>query len=207
MSRNENLRPETIAAQSLSGVDPATGAVSPPLYMTTTYARDESYQPKLKENYQRNGTPNLWALEGTIAALEKGAAALMFASGMAAVTALTETIPQGAHVVAPKVMYYGVRAWLQELEKKGRISLTLFDQSNPSALAAAITPKTDLVWIETPINPTWDVLDIAAAAAGRAQGGCHSRGRCDFARRRGLQSAHPWGRYRLSFGHQIFQRP
>ena len=98
-SSNSKYRPETIAAQSVMGVEPHTGAVSPPIFMTTTYARDENYQPKLKENYQRNGSPNLWALEETVAALEKGAGALAFASGMAAVVALTETIPHGAHVV------------------------------------------------------------------------------------------------------------
>ena len=162
MKTNSTLRPETIAAQSVSGVEPRTGAVSPPLYLTTTYARDEAYQPKLKENYQRNGTPNLWAVEETIAALEKGVGALAFSSGMAAVTTLTETIPYGAHVVSQKTMYYGVRAWLQELAAKGRINLTLCE---PDDIAAAITPKTDLVWIETPVNPTWDVIDIAAAAS------------------------------------------
>ncbi len=168
---NQKLRPETVAAQSVSHIELHSGAVSPPVFMTTTYARDENYQPRLKENYQRNGSPNLWALEETVANLEKGAAALAFASGMAAVVALTETIPPGAHVVAQKVMCYGVRAWLQELEKKGRIALTLCDPSNPGELAAAITPKTDLVWIETPVNPTWDVIDIAAAAAAAHKAG------------------------------------
>ncbi len=161
MTNNTSLRPETIAAQSARGVDAATGAMSPPLYLSTTYARDENYAPKLKENYQRNGSPNLWLVEETITALEKGVAALGFSSGMAAVVALTETIPHGAHVVSLKTMYYGVRAWLQELERKGRISLTLVE---PEGIAEAVTPKTDLVWIETPVNPTWDVIDIAAAA-------------------------------------------
>ena len=161
MSSNDKLRPETIAAQSVRGVDAATGAVSPPIYLTTTYARDENYAPKLKENYQRNGSPNLWTLEETVTALEKGQAALAFSSGMAAVMALCETIPQGGHVVSLKTMYYGVRNWFQELERKGRISLTLVE---PEGIAAAVTAQTDLVWIETPVNPTWDVIDIAAAA-------------------------------------------
>ncbi|MDE2383609.1 MAG: aminotransferase class I/II-fold pyridoxal phosphate-dependent enzyme [Alphaproteobacteria bacterium] len=165
LKANLTRRPETIAAQSVSGIEPHSGAVSPPLYLTTTYARDEAYLPRLKENYQRNGTPNLWAVEETIAALEKGAAALAFSSGMAAVTTLTETLPLGAHVVSQKTMYYGVRAWLQELAAKGRISLTLVEASDPAAISAALTPATALVWIETPVNPTWDVIDIAAAAA------------------------------------------
>ncbi|HRX36472.1 MAG TPA: PLP-dependent aspartate aminotransferase family protein [Aestuariivirga sp.] len=162
---NEKLRPETIAAHALKAVDEATGAVVPPIYTSTTYARDENYVPKLRENYVRNGNPTLWHAEDAIAALEHGKGALLFASGMAAITTLTETIPHGAHVVAPDVMYYGTRDWFQRLETLGRITLTLFDPQDPAALAEAlIKGKTDLVWIETPLNPTWDVIDIAAAA-------------------------------------------
>ena len=162
---NSGMRPETIAAHALRAVDQATGAVVPPIHTSTTYARDENYQPKLKENYIRNGNPTLWQAEETIAALEQGAGALLFASGMAAITTLTETIPQGAHVVAPDVMYYGTRDWLKRLESLGRITLSLFDPRDPSALAASLRKgRTDFVWIESPLNPTWDVIDIAAAA-------------------------------------------
>jgi cystathionine gamma-synthase len=164
VSSNNPLRPETIAAHALRAVDPATGAVVPPLYLSTTYARDENYAPLLKENYVRNGSPNLWQAEETIAALEQGKAALLFSSGMAAITTLFETIPQGAHVVALDVMYYNTREWLQRLAAKGRISLTLIDPTKQGGLEAALRPNTDLVWIETPINPTWDVIDIQAAA-------------------------------------------
>jgi cystathionine gamma-synthase len=161
VSSNNPLRPETIAAHALRAVDPATGAVVPPIYLSTTYARDENYVPLLKENYVRNGSPNLWQAEDTITALEKGAASLLFSSGMAAITTLFETIPQGAHVVAPAIMYYGTRSWLQRLAEKGRITLTLFEDQN---IAAAMKSNTDLVWIETPNNPMWDVTDIEAAA-------------------------------------------
>lgn len=162
---NEALRPETIAAHALRAVDQATGAVVPPIYTSSTYARDENYVPKLKENYIRSGNPTLWQTEETIAALEGGSSALLFASGMAAITTLLETVPQGAHVVAPDVMYYGTRDWLKRLEGLKRISLTLFDPVMPGALDAALQKgRTDLVWIETPLNPTWDVIDIAAAA-------------------------------------------
>jgi cystathionine gamma-synthase len=162
---NRNPRPETVAAHALKAIDEATGAVVPPIYLSTTYARDENYAPKLRENYIRGGHPTLWQAEDTINALESGQGALLFASGMAAITTLMETIPQGAHVVAPDVMYYGTRDWLKRLEGLGRISLTLFDPREPAALAAAVRKgRTDLVWIETPLNPTWDVIDIAAAA-------------------------------------------
>jgi cystathionine gamma-synthase len=158
---NSKLRPETIAAHALRAVDPATGAVVPPIYLSTTYARDENYAPLLKENYVRNGSPTLWQAEDTIAALEHGASSLLFASGMAAITTLFETVPLGTHVVAPGVMYYGTRNWLQRLEALGRISLTLFEGTN---IAEAVRADTDLVWIETPNNPMWDVTDIEAAA-------------------------------------------
>jgi cystathionine gamma-synthase len=162
---NEALRPETIAAHALRAVDEATGAVVPPIYLSSTYARDEDYKPKLKENYVRNGNPTLWQTEEAIAALEQGTSALLFASGMAAITILLETVPQGAHVVAPDVMYYGTRDWMKRLEGLKRITLTLFDPKQPGALEAALQKgKTDLVWIETPLNPTWDVIDIEAAA-------------------------------------------
>lgn len=163
--RRNTLRPETVAAHSLQAVDEATGAITPPLYMSSTYARDENYEPKLKENYIRGGSPTLWHAEEALAALEQGAAALLFASGMAAVTTLLETVPQGAHVAAPNVMYYGTRDWLKRLEAKGRIALTLFDPTDAGAIAKAIHKgKTDLVWIETPLNPTWDVIDIERTA-------------------------------------------
>lgn len=162
---NDGLRPETVAAHALTSIDEATGAVVPPVYLSTTYARDETYAPRLRENYVRNGNPTLWQAEDAIAALEQGKAALLFASGMAAITTLTETVPHGARVVAPDVMYYGTRDWFQRLESLGRIRLTLFDARDPAALGAALCEgPADLVWIETPLNPTWDVIDIASAA-------------------------------------------
>jgi cystathionine gamma-synthase len=161
---NNPFRPETVAAHALRSIDKTTGAVVPPLLLSTTYARDENYQPLLPENYVRNGSPNLWQAEETIAALEKGEAALLFSSGMAGITTLFETVPQGAHVVALGVMYYNTREWLQRLEAKGRITLSLIDPSQEGALDAALRPNTDLVWIETPVNPTWEVIDIEAYA-------------------------------------------
>ena len=158
---NEKLRPETMAAHAFRSIDKTTGAVVPPIYLSTTYARDENYQPLLPENYVRSGSSNLWQAEDLICALEKGAAGLLFSSGMAAITTLFETIPQGAHVVAPAIMYYGTRNWLQRLADKDRIKLSLFEGSE---IASHIKPHTDLVWIETPNNPMWEVTDIEAAA-------------------------------------------
>jgi cystathionine gamma-synthase len=158
------LRPETIAAHSLRRLDAETGAVVPPLHTSTTYARDADYALRGASSYLRYGNPTVAHAETAIAALEGGHAARVFGSGMAAIVTLFETVPQGSHVVAPAVMYHGTRDWLKRLEGKGRIRMTLFDPADPGALAAAMTPQTDIVWIETPVNPTWDVIDIAAAA-------------------------------------------
>ena len=165
MSERGRLSPETIAAHALQSVDAETGAVVPPLHAATTYARDENYEPKLAENYIRNGSPTLWHAEKAIAALEGGVECRLFSSGAAATVTLFETVPQGGHVVAPTVMYYGTRDWLNRLAGQGRIAVSWFDAADPQDLAAAIRPgETDVVWIETPCNPTWEVTDIAAAA-------------------------------------------
>jgi cystathionine gamma-synthase len=162
---SEGLRPETIAAHSLRSVDAETGAVVPPLHTSTTYARDADYGLRGASSYLRYGNPTVSHAEAAIAALEGGHAARLFGSGMAAIVTLFETVPKGAHVVAPAVMYHGTRDWLRRLEGKGRLTLSLFDPADPGALAAAVRPETDIVWIETPVNPTWDVIDIAGAAA------------------------------------------
>ncbi|MFT3671090.1 trans-sulfuration enzyme family protein [Aestuariivirga sp.] len=163
---NEKLRAETIAAHALRAIEPATGAVVPPLYLASTYARNESYEKRMPDDYQRAGNPTLYQAEALVAALEEGAACLLYPSGMAAIAGVVESVPMGGHVIAPVNMYYGVRVWLKSLADKGRIALSLIDMTDTDALRAAMRPgKTDLVWIETPSNPMWDVIDIAATAA------------------------------------------
>jgi len=162
---NDRQRPETMAAHAFRAIDPATGAVVPPLYLASTYARDENYGKRLPDDYQRGGNPTLYQAEALLAALEEGAGCLLYPSGVAAIFALVDTVPMGGHVVAPINMYYGVRAWLKTLSEQGRISLSLIDMTDLAALRAAVHPgKTDLVWIETPSNPMWDVIDIAETA-------------------------------------------
>ena len=161
---NRNVRPETIAAQALHATDPATGAVVPPIHLATTFARDENYA-LISDEYQRSSSPTQRQAEALLAALEKGADCMLYPSGMAAIFALVETVSHGGHIVAPNAMYYAARVWLKKLEAKGRITLTLVDMSNADVLAKAVKKaKTELVWIETPSNPMWDVTDIAAAA-------------------------------------------
>jgi cystathionine gamma-synthase len=162
---NKNCRPETIAAHALTSTDPATGAVVPPIHLATTFARDENYDTLIPSDYQRNGSPTLFQAESVIAALEKGAECLLYPSGMAAIFALIDTVPVGGHVVAPNVMYYGARLRLQQMAAAGRIALTLVETPHTDDFAGAIIKgNTDVVWIETPSNPMWDVADITAVA-------------------------------------------
>lgn len=157
---------ETDAVQAGHFIDPATGAIVPPIHTSTTYARDDDYETIGDFLYSRYGTPTHRPVEELAARLDKGSDARLFASGLAAFTSLIETVPEGGHVVAPQVMYHGAQLWLRRLHDRGRIGLTLFDQSAPGALEDAVLPgQTDLIWFETPANPTWDVIDIRAAAA------------------------------------------
>ncbi|MEO0388809.1 MAG: PLP-dependent aspartate aminotransferase family protein [Pseudomonadota bacterium] len=158
------LSPATRAAQALCHVDPTTGGISPAIDLSATFVRDGDYAARGPYIYARDGGPTVRQAEAVLADLDGAADSLVFASGMAAITTLIESLEPGAGVVAPSVMYHGGRSWLQRQAARGRIDLCPFDPSDQSTLAAAVTPATRLIWIETPVNPTWDILDIAAAA-------------------------------------------
>ncbi len=163
--RQLGLSPATRAAQALRFIDPASGGVTPAIHLSSTYARDETYALRDGYIYAREGTPTTRVAEDLITDLTGGAGSYLFSSGMAAIVTMLETLKSGDHVVAPRVMYHGVLNWLVRLESLRGIKVSLFDQASDEALKNAIIPgETKLVWIETPINPNWDVLDIAAAA-------------------------------------------
>ncbi len=170
--RNSPLHPATRAAQALRRIDPRTGAVVPGIEPATTFARDADYAPRQRYIYARDGGPTVEHAEAVIRSLEGAAATLLFASGQAAVAAVLDGLVAGDHVVAPKIIYHGVLNNLIRLRDRRGIGLTLFDAGEPGALAAAIRPgETRLVWIETPTNPSWDVIDIAAAAGAAHKAG------------------------------------
>jgi cystathionine gamma-synthase len=163
---------DSALAQAGYYLDEVTGAVTPPIHPTTTFARDDHYELMGAYIYSRYQNPTYDQVEQLAARLDGGAAALVFASGMAALTAVFETLEIGQHIVAPTVMYHGAQNWLRHIAKKRHIGLTLFDATDPAALRQAIQPgKTAIVWIETPVNPTWDVIDIAAAAEAAHEAG------------------------------------
>jgi len=156
---------ESMIAQACHYVDEATGGISPPLQFSTTYVRGQDYDHIGNYSYSRADNPSWEVLEKVCAELDGGAEAKCFASGMAAVCAFFETVNAGEHVVAPRIMYHGSQDWLRRISEKRSIGLSLFDAGDIEDLRRAVQPgKTSVVWIETPVNPTWDVIDIALAA-------------------------------------------
>jgi cystathionine gamma-synthase len=161
----KHVKPATAAAQALGWVDEKTRAVSPAIHTSTTYLRDEDNQYRSGRGYIRADNPSFDQAEALLNHLEHGAGAMLFSSGMAAATAVFLSLKPGDHVIAPKVMYWGLRSWLQGFAKEWGLDVELADTTDQAILARAIKPgKTKLVWIETPANPTWVVTDITATA-------------------------------------------
>ena len=138
----------------------------PAIHPSSTFVRDQNYQLiNDRHSYGRDENPGYAVAEKVLAELEGAPAALLFSSGMAAAMAVVQSLQPGDQIVAPKVMYWGLRNWLIKFCGHWGLGLDLFDAADPDALAnIAKKGKTKLVWIETPCNPTWDVIDIAAAA-------------------------------------------
>jgi len=138
VSSSRPLHPETIAAQALHAIDAATGAIVPPIHLSTTYARDATYQ-LIGPGYTRDDNPTPVHAERLIAALEGGPAGLAFASGMAAATtAIRAVCRPGDHIVAPRIGYYNLRGWLERFSARWGVGLTLVNTTDLFAVRAAI---------------------------------------------------------------------
>ena len=161
----KQVKPASAAAQALGWVDEKTGAISPPLHTATTYLRDADNQYRSGRVYARADNPAFDQAEALLAHLELGAQAALFSSGMAAATAVFQSLAPGDHVIASRVMYWSLRNWLNGFATQWGLKVELVDTSDLTALSRALQPgKTKVVWIETPANPTWVITDIAASA-------------------------------------------
>ena len=159
------LHPATLSAQALGWVDEATRAVIPPIHVSSTYLRDADNQYRTGRVYARADNPAYDQAEALLARLEGGSQAMLFASGMAAATAVFQALSPGDHVLAPKVMYWALRNWLASFATHWGLVVEFIDMSDPAAVQAAVRPgHTQLVWVETPANPLWTLTDIAATA-------------------------------------------
>jgi len=155
---------ETLAVHAGHRVDPTTGAVTEPIHLSTTFERDADGTYPRGYLYSRNDNPNRHALEGALAALEGGAGAAAFSSGLGAVTAIFQGLAPGDHVIAPGDIYHGTANVLKHLYAKWGVAATFVDMTKLDEIRAALRPTTRVVWIETPSNPLLRCVDIAAAA-------------------------------------------
>jgi cystathionine gamma-synthase len=145
--------------------DPWTGAVNPPIYTTSTFAQDGVGKLRAGFEYSRSGNPTRAALEASLAAVEEGRFSRAFGSGMAATDcALRAVLRPGDHVVIPDDAYGGTFRLIDKVFTDWGVEYTPVALSDLDAVRAAITPRTRLIWVETPTNPSLSIADIAAIA-------------------------------------------
>jgi len=161
---------ETRAIHDGQAADPATGAVTVPVFQTSTYQQDGIGKPRGYE-YSRTGNPTRHALEEALASLESGKHGLAFASGVAATNAVLQLLRPGDHVLAGDDIYGGTYRLLEKVYSHWGLHVDYVNTTDPAAFAAAVLPNTRLIWIETPTNPLLKIADIAALAGVAKQAG------------------------------------
>jgi cystathionine beta-lyase len=144
-------------------VDPLTGAISVPIYQTSTFVQEAPGVNK-GYDYARTNNPTRATLENLIAQLEEGSTGIAFASGLAAIDSVLKLLSAGDHIVAVDDIYGGAYRLFEQVYKKFDIHVSYADSSDAENIFHAITPKTKLIWIETPTNPTLKISDIEAIA-------------------------------------------
>jgi cystathionine gamma-synthase len=159
------MHPETLAIHTARKPDSKTGAVAPSLVMSTTYARDDAYQPYGEFVYGRAENPNRSALEHVLATLEGGEAAIALSSGLAAVSTIFQALDPGDHVIVPNDSYFGTRALGDAHYARWGLRISKVDMTDARNIERALRKRTKLIWVETPSNPQMRITDIARAAA------------------------------------------
>jgi cystathionine gamma-synthase len=156
------MRIETRAVHAGRHIDAATGAVTPPIHLSTTFERSPEGDYPRGFSYSRDGNPNRIMLEQCLADLEGGKEALVFASGLAVATAVIQGLEPGDHIVAPDDVYWALRQVIGGVFGKWPLETTYVDTTCPDTVRAAIRPNTRLIWLETPSNPLMKITDLAA---------------------------------------------
>ncbi len=157
-------RVETLAIHAGKTIDSTTGAVMPPIHLSTTFARAEDGSYPSGYSYSRAANPNRQALEDALCALEGGKCAASFASGMAAIMSVFQALRPGDHALVPDDIYYGTRVMIEQIFQPWGLAYNVVDMTDLDAVRAALRPTTKLVWIETPSNPLLKITDVAAVA-------------------------------------------
>ncbi|MBA3560082.1 MAG: aminotransferase class V-fold PLP-dependent enzyme [Gemmatimonadaceae bacterium] len=158
------MRIETLAVHAGHEVDQTTGAVSVPIHLSTTFEREADGGYRSGFSYSRSDNPNRRALEQAMAALEGGAAAAAFGSGLAATAAVFQALAPGDHVIAPDEGYHGALKLLRDVFVRWGVEVAFVDMTGTDAVRAALRSNTKLVWTETPSNPQLKITDLASVA-------------------------------------------
>jgi cystathionine gamma-synthase len=164
MGGTAQMRIETLAVHAGREVDAATGAVTPPIHLSTMFEREADGSYPRGYFYSRIANPNRDALEKCLAALEGGAAAAAFSSGSAATMTLFQALSPGDHVVAPTDVYHGTARLLREVLAPWGLETSFVDMTDPGRVAQTVRASTKLIWVETPSNPLLKITDIGRIA-------------------------------------------
>lgn len=161
---SDSLQFSTRAVQATQHRFEDAHPVTTPIYLSTTFVRNEDGTYNHDFLYSRSGNPNRALLEKAIADLEQGEVAYCFASGMAAIHAIFQSLRPGDHVLIPDDIYFVIYALLQEVFVPWGIEMSLVDMSNLAQVEKAIQSNTALIWVETPSNPQLKLTDVAAVS-------------------------------------------
>jgi cystathionine gamma-synthase len=164
MTASNGLHPATLAVHAGAEPDAETGAVAPPIHLATTFRHGPAGERIAGYEYQREGNPTQDRLETALAALEGGEAALAFASGMAAISGLLETLSAGSRILVPDDCYSGLRFLAGEFLPQRGVEAIAVDMADLGAVEAACARPVAVLWVETPSNPLMKISDIAALA-------------------------------------------
>ncbi len=163
MKLPDTARFSTVCLHAGQEPDPSTGAIITPIFQTSTYVQEELGKHKGYE-YARTQNPTRAALEGNLAAIEGGAAAFAFASGMAAINAIASMLTSGDHVIVSDNVYGGTFRLFDKVLTRYQLSFTYVDTGDLDSTARAFTPATKMLFVETPSNPVMRITDLAKAA-------------------------------------------
>ncbi|HWW60168.1 MAG TPA: aminotransferase class V-fold PLP-dependent enzyme, partial [Thermoanaerobaculia bacterium] len=153
---------ETKAVHAGQKTDSETGALAPPIHLSTTFERSAAGDTPRGYSYIRDGNPTQARLEEALAAIDSGEAALAFASGMAAASSLLQSLPAGSHVIFPDDRYYAVRVLAAQFFAKWNLTWDVAPLDDLDAVRRLMRDDTRVVWAETPSNPLMKIVDLAA---------------------------------------------
>jgi len=159
------MKIETRVVHAGGTPDPSTGAIAPPIHLSTTFEHGPATEDLHGYLYVRDKNPTQDRLEEAMAALEDGEDALVFASGMGATIAALQALEAGSHVIFPEDVYVHARVAHREFLPKWGIEASAVDARDLAAVRRALRPNTKLIWMETPSNPRMEITDIAAVSA------------------------------------------